>query len=655
MYDDHHYYYLILDLVSGGEMLEHLISNGAYSEADAARLMHEIASAMAFLHGVGVIHCDLKPENLLLSTKNRLDGSIKIIDFGCAVLEDMEEENSDPSQDFVGAIKAASSTGTTAYWPPERFKTGSFATPEMDMWSVGVILYIMLTGCHPFDVNGVATDEETEEQIREGKGPPMDPEIVGHLSESAIDLINKLMAVDPSKRMTAYEMLHHPWVRGETATKEKIEDSDKKLSRFRDLRDNLEAAMFSALLNQGHSDARLSEAKIERKSSLKDESSVHILKKAFDVFDEEGKGFVTSDDLGRVTKEKTGSDVSSKKISEFLASREDAEIAPQSNISLSQFKKLFSNLRHKHFPRGHFIFRAGEIGDAMFFLSSGKVEIQTRKGQLVSILRSGDFFGEGSLLEEGRKRFTSAKCSTPVDLIEISRKDFERYIGHSMEARRDVGVKWRARSLQYAKNLLRLQKNVSVKNYKNGEVVYREGDTGHSMYRVDDDDGGQLEVSHKGVVVHKYTSGDSFGESSLLFDRPRSSTVTCAAKNCRLHEMKGADFLAVLESSPEMARSLRDMCRKRLLKKAVKQHSLSLQRGLTNEDIVAAFHNADVDNNGSLSLEELRRLMHRMDPNFPMEEIRALLKYVDVDNDGQINLKEFKRLFRQFDDSIDDS
>jgi serine/threonine protein kinase len=58
---------------------QHLINYGAYSEADAARLMHEIASALAFLHGVGVVHADLKPENLLLSTKNRLDGTIKMI------------------------------------------------------------------------------------------------------------------------------------------------------------------------------------------------------------------------------------------------------------------------------------------------------------------------------------------------------------------------------------------------------------------------------------------------------------------------------------------------------------------------------------------------------------------------------------------------
>jgi serine/threonine protein kinase len=79
MYEDYNHFYLILDLVSGGEMFEHLINYGAYSEADAARLMYEIASALAFLHGVGVVHADLKPENLLLDSKKRIDGVIKMV------------------------------------------------------------------------------------------------------------------------------------------------------------------------------------------------------------------------------------------------------------------------------------------------------------------------------------------------------------------------------------------------------------------------------------------------------------------------------------------------------------------------------------------------------------------------------------------------
>jgi len=301
----------------------------------------------------------------------------------------------------------------------------------------------------------------------------------------------------------------------------------------------------------------------------------------------------------------------------------------------------------KHFPRGSYIFRAGERGDAMYFLSSGKVEVQTRKNQLISILRSGDFFGEGSLVEDENFRFTSAKCATPVDVIEIKREDFDRYVGASETTKHELKRKWRARSLIYAKNLLRLQKNVRVRTLQKGDIVYREGEAGTSMFDVAD---GELEVSHGNNVVHKYVGGDSFGESSLLFQRPRSSTVTCVSDSCRLHEMAGEDFLALVNSSPEMANTLRNMCRKRLFKKAVKAYSLETQKGFSDDDIVAAFHEADDDDTGSLNLEQVRRLFHRMDPKFPMEEIRALLKFVDVDDDGLVNLEEFKTLFRQFED-----
>jgi CRP-like cAMP-binding protein len=576
-----------------------------------------------------------------------------------------DENDEDDYSKSVKPSKKASSTGTTAYWPPERFKGNDGAQPSMDMWAVGVILFIMLCGCHPFDVHGQQTDKEIEASIKKDPRPPLDLELVGHLSDSAVDLILKLMEPDPAKRISAYEMMQHPWVQGETALKEKMQDSDKKLSRFKDIRNKLEAGMFAVLVSQGHSDMRISEARPRNRSNStrngkkmtvysdddddnqqqNKNATAHILQRAFAVFDLEGKGFVTSEDLERVATERLGSKVSSDDTKEYLQATSSADA-----LSLSQFNKLFSGLKMKHYPRGHYIFHAGDHGDAMYFLSSGKVEIQTRKGQLVSILRSGDFFGEGSLLDEDACRFTSAKCSTPVDVLEIKRADFDRYMGASAQAKKDLRVKWRARSLMYAKNLLRLQENVKVRTFQKGEVVYKEGEMGKSMFRVDDKDGGELEVSHGSKVVHKYYNGDSFGESSLLFKRPRSSTVTCVSDTCRLYEMKGEDFLAVAEASPEMASSLKNMCRKRLFKKAIKQYSLEKNRGLSDDDIVAAFHDADIDGTGSLNLEEVRRLMHQMDPKFPMSEIKALLKFVDVDEDGQIKLEEFKALFRQFED-----
>lgn len=196
--------------------------------------------------------------------------------------------------------------------------------------------------------------------------------------------------------------------------------------------------------------------------------------------------------------------------------------------------------------------------------------------------------------------------------------------------------------------MIRLQTNVKTRVFKKGEVVYKEGDDGQSMYRVFDENGGILSVTHNGVKVHEYMEGESFGESSLLFGRKRSSTVTCVSDTCRLHEMQAKDFLQLVESSPEMAKALRDMCRKRLFKKAVKAFSLERKRGLSDEDIVATFHEADLDRTGLINIDELRELMHRMDPTLPLEEIQAILKFIDVDEDGKISLEEFKRLFRQF-------
>jgi signal-transduction protein with cAMP-binding, CBS, and nucleotidyltransferase domain len=171
-----------------------------------------------------------------------------------------------------------------------------------------------------------------------------------------------------------------------------------------------------------------------------------------------------------------------------------ADSLSEAQVSLSDFSSLFSGLKVRHYPRGHYLFHAGDEGSTMYFLSSGKVEIQTRKGQLVALLRRGDFFGEGSLLESKQKRFTSARCATPVDVIEISREDFDRYTKSSAETRNDLRRKWRARNLFYAKNLLRLQRNVKIKTLQKGDVVYNEGEKGTSMFRVDDTHGGKVLV-----------------------------------------------------------------------------------------------------------------------------------------------------------------
>jgi len=525
MYCDAKNYYMVIDMVSGGEMFDHLVNYGAYSEADAARLMHEVASAMAFLHGIGISHGDLKPENLLLSTSKRLDGSIKVIDFGSAVLSD--DLKGGYGGNSIGlsrkrGSKHANSNGTLAYYSPERFKSEGESTPAMDMWAVGVILYIMLTGCHPFDVTGTASDKEIAQNIMTDARPPMDDDYVGHLSESAKDVILKLMEKDPAKRMTASEMLKHPWVQGITARRQKMEESDTKLSRFQELRNKLEAGMFSVLVSQSASSSSKRKKQPGGTRTMESDATGDLLHRAFAVFDAEGKGFVTSDDLAHVAAERTGSSISEKDAKAFVSTHSlSGESETESDgLSLSQFNQLFSGLVQQHFPRGHFIFRQGDKGDTMYFISSGRVEILTRDGKLICVLRAGEFFGEGSLLD-GRPRSASARCATPTDLIEIKRENFQQYVGASKSAKADLKSEWNLRKIDNAKNFLRLQTNVKTRDLKHGDIVFNEGDSGASMYTIPEN-GGKFEVLQKGKVVDELTNGDSFGESSLIFHRPRS-------------------------------------------------------------------------------------------------------------------------------------
>ena len=126
------------------------------------------------------------------------------------------------------------------------------------------------------------------------------------------------MEPDPTKRMSAYELLHHPWVQGETATTEKIEDSDKRLSKFQDLRYKLEASVFAVLVNQGHQTLTMSEAKRRNTAPKNGSSGASIMKSVSDVFDEDGKGYVTGEDIGKVVAEHTGQVVKTHDANEFL-------------------------------------------------------------------------------------------------------------------------------------------------------------------------------------------------------------------------------------------------------------------------------------------------------------------------------------------------
>jgi serine/threonine protein kinase len=224
----------------------------------------------------------------------------------------------------------------------------------------------MLVGVHPFDIQGIASDQEIEDRIQSNPMPPMTPQLTSHLSPSAKDFIKSLMMPDPDERLTALAALRHSWIRGERTPTEKILGSDCKLAMYQDLRQKLATGIFAALVDGGikaqpHNDAS---------ETL---SMTHILKRAFEVFDEQGKGYVNEADLSRVITKVTGASLSSKDQKNMISLAKKQSSREPSGLSLSDFSQLFSRLGHEHFPRGSYIYEAGQYGDAMYFINSGKV------------------------------------------------------------------------------------------------------------------------------------------------------------------------------------------------------------------------------------------------------------------------------------------
>mmetsp|Transcript_8828 Transcript_8828/g.17473 ORF Transcript_8828/g.17473 Transcript_8828/m.17473 type:complete len:479 (-) Transcript_8828:309-1745(-) len=191
-------FYIVMEYVGGGELFDRIIAKEYYSEADAQKLVRVIAEAIKYCHDRGVVHRDLKPENILLTSKDD-DDSIKIADFGFAKQYDTSSDEA-----------LSTSCGTPGYVAPEILNGHKYGK-EVDMWSFGVIIYILLCGYPPFHHEN---QRELFRQIRTANYK-FDEEYWGEVSQSAKDLVSKLLVVDRSKRLTIDQLLEHPWLQGE--------------------------------------------------------------------------------------------------------------------------------------------------------------------------------------------------------------------------------------------------------------------------------------------------------------------------------------------------------------------------------------------------------------------------------------------------------
>jgi hypothetical protein len=205
-------YAMIMELASGGELFDRIQAKGSFSETEAQAVMRKLLGALAYMHKKRIAHRDLKPENIMYKSATT-DSEPALTDFGFAkkaqpIEEDVPQGGAAPPP---GALKTR--LGSPNYVAPEILTSKTGYDTAVDIWSVGVILYILLCGYFPFFHE---SERELYRQIKSGKYDMPDEEW-RHVSNNAKDLVRKMLTLDPKKRITAHNALRHPWLRGKAS------------------------------------------------------------------------------------------------------------------------------------------------------------------------------------------------------------------------------------------------------------------------------------------------------------------------------------------------------------------------------------------------------------------------------------------------------
>ena len=208
------YLYIVLELAEGGELFDKIIEKTRFNETEAKLHFYQMASAMEYLHSKKICHRDLKPENILLCSLDDKNPVVKITDMGLSKLVDL------------GTV-LKTFCGTPQYIAPEVIQgqgAGALGgskpySLKVDCWGLGVILYILLSGTPPF-----SEDRKIQQELREQiltANYTFYPQLFDKISVEAKDLIQKCLKVEPSERISAEEIVNHPWLQKDSAVIER--------------------------------------------------------------------------------------------------------------------------------------------------------------------------------------------------------------------------------------------------------------------------------------------------------------------------------------------------------------------------------------------------------------------------------------------------
>ncbi|KAF3444219.1 hypothetical protein FNV43_RR13909 [Rhamnella rubrinervis] len=295
-YEDPVSIHLVMELCEGGELFDRIVKKGHYSEREAAKLIKIIVGFVEACHSLGVMHRDLKPENFLFDS-NEEDAALKATDFGLSVFYK-------PGEYLLDVV------GSPYYVAPEVLR--KHYGLEADVWSAGVILYILLSGVPPF---WAETEMGIFRQILQGK-LDFESEPWPAISDSAKDLIRKMLERNPKKRLTAHEVLCHPWIVDDRIAPDKPLDS-AVLSRLK---------QFSAM-------NKLKKMALRVIAEGLCEEEIGGLKELFKMIDTDNSGTITFDELKEGLK-RVGSELMESEIKDLM---EAADIDNNGTIDYGEF------------------------------------------------------------------------------------------------------------------------------------------------------------------------------------------------------------------------------------------------------------------------------------------------------------------------------
>ncbi|BAF29805.1 calcium-dependent protein kinase 27-like [Oryza sativa Japonica Group] len=390
-YEDAVAVHVVMELCAGGELFDRIVRKGHYTERQAAGLARVIVAVVESCHSLGVMHRDLKPENFLF-VGNEEDAPLKTIDFGLSMFFR-------PGEVFTDVV------GSPYYVAPEVLKK-SYGQ-EADVWSAGVIIYILLCGVPPF---WAETEQGIFEQVLHGT-LDFESDPWPNVSDGAKDLLRKVLVRDPKKRLTAHEVLCHPWLQMSGSAPDKPLDS-AVLSRLR---------QFSAM-------NKLKKMALRVIAENLSEEEIAGLKEMFKMMDTDNSGQINYEEL-KAGLERVGANMKESEIYQLMQA---ADIDNSGTIDYGEF--IAATLHLNKVEREDHLYAAFQYfdKDGSGYITSDELQ-QACDEFGIEDVRLEDMIGEVDQDNDGRIDYNEF-----VAMMQKTTTGFGKKGGHNFSGFRDA-------------------------------------------------------------------------------------------------------------------------------------------------------------------------------------------------------------------------